>query len=113
MKKLILFLMFLCACARNPATGKREIVLVSESQEIAMGQESDVQAKEEYGVVDNAALQSYVQTMGRKLVAVSHRPNGRPCKGRGMRALKQAQRGSAAHLQRRSGRDVAVLEGRS
>jgi predicted Zn-dependent protease len=75
MKKLILVLMFLCSCARNPATGKREIVLISESQEIAMGQESDVQAKEEYGVVDNAALQSYVQTMGRKLVAVSHRPN--------------------------------------
>lgn len=39
-----------------------------------MGQQSDVQAREEYGVVDNTALQSYVQTMGRKLVAVSHRP---------------------------------------
>jgi predicted Zn-dependent protease len=75
MKKLILFLMLLTACARNPATGRREIVLVSESQEIAMGQESDVQAREEYGVVDNAALQAYVQAMGRKLVAVSHRPN--------------------------------------
>lgn len=75
MKKFILFLLLLSACARNPATGKREIVLVSESQEIAMGQQADIQAREEYGVVDNTALQTYVQTMGRKLVAVSHRPN--------------------------------------
>ena len=40
-----------------------------------MGQQADVQTREEYGVVDNAALQNYVQTMGRKLAAVSHRPN--------------------------------------
>jgi len=37
--------------------------------------QADVQTREEYGVVDNAALQNYVQTMGRKLAAVSHRPN--------------------------------------
>src|SRR5439155_13593299 len=74
-KKLILCLLLLSACVRNPATGKREIVLVSESQEIAMGQQSDIQTREEYGVVDNAALQAYVQAMGKKLVAVSHRPN--------------------------------------
>jgi predicted Zn-dependent protease len=75
MKKLIVSLLLLSACARNPATGKREIVLVSESQEVAMGQQADVQTRKEYGVVDNAALQNYVQTMGRKLAAVSHRPN--------------------------------------
>lgn len=67
----------LCAsgCVKNPVTGKREIVLVSESQEIAMGQQSDPQVREEYGIVDDAKLQTYVQTMGKKLVAVSHRPN--------------------------------------
>src|SRR5262245_784488 len=75
MKKFILLVVLLSACARNPATCKREIVLVSESQEIAMGQQADAQTREEYGVVDNAALQNYVQAMGRKLVAVSHRPN--------------------------------------
>src|SRR2546422_1816728 len=81
MKKLILSLLVICMtaaatdCARNPVTGKRQIVLVSESQEIAMGQQSDPQVREEYGIVDNAALQAYVQSLGRKLVAVSHRPN--------------------------------------
>src|SRR6266550_2952661 len=45
MKKLILSLLVVCVaaavtdCARNPVTGRREIVLVSESQEIAMGHE--------------------------------------------------------------------------
>src|SRR5438034_2746379 len=81
MKKRILstlmvsFALVFTGCARNPVTGKRQIVLVSESQEIAMGQASDPQVRREYGVADTPALQSYVQTMGRKLVRVSHRPN--------------------------------------
>src|SRR2546425_11902803 len=81
MKKLILFALFLgvsgipLGCARNPVTGRREIVLVSESQEIAIGQQSDPQVREQYGVVENVALQAYVQSLGRKLVSVSHRPN--------------------------------------
>jgi hypothetical protein len=40
MKKLILYLSVAAlsaACARNPVTGKREIVLVSENQEIGVG----------------------------------------------------------------------------
>ena len=77
-KKFILYCFFLTslmACAKNPVTGRREIVLISESQEIAMGQQSHEQVVQEYGVVDNAALQSYVQGIGRKLAAVSHRPN--------------------------------------
>src|SRR5947207_14924713 len=81
MKKLILYVYFAAlmsaplGCVRNPVTGKRQIVLVSESEEIAMGQQSDPQVRQEYGVVENQALQNYVQAMGRKLVAVSHRPN--------------------------------------
>src|SRR5688572_13816524 len=77
MKKL-----FICAavfaalgCARNPVTGRREIVLVSEAEEIAMGQQSHGQVQEEYGFVDDSALQAYVQSVGRKLAGVSHRPN--------------------------------------
>ena len=66
MKKLILAVLTLgsvcipLSCARNPVTGKRQIVLVSESEEIALGQESDRQVRQEYGVVENQALQNYV-----------------------------------------------------
>jgi len=62
-------------CVRNPVTGRRQIVLVSETQEIAMGRESDPQVRQEYGIAEGAALQNYVETVGRKLVQVSHRPN--------------------------------------
>ena len=76
MKKLILciWIISLTGCARNPVTGKREIVLVSESQEIAMGAQSHQQVREEYGVVQSENLQRYLQTIGNKLAAVSHRP---------------------------------------
>jgi predicted Zn-dependent protease len=77
MKKLnlcLLVVVMLSGCAKNPVTGKRQIVLVSEGQEIAMGAQSDVQVRREYGVVENVALQQYVQSMGEGLAAVSHRP---------------------------------------
>src|SRR5215468_4799215 len=77
MKKLILcacFAALLTGCAKNPVTGKREIVLVSESQEIAMGAQSHEQVQREYGFVPDEKLQRYVQAMGNKLAAVSHRP---------------------------------------
>src|SRR5262245_33644625 len=77
MNKLFLAVILTVAfgCARNPVTGKREIVLVSESQEIAMGRDSHGQVREEYGFVDNQAVQNYVQAIGKRIAAVSHRPN--------------------------------------
>jgi predicted Zn-dependent protease len=62
-------------CVRNPATGKRQIVLVSEAEEISLGQKSDPQVRREYGVAAGARLQDYVEGLGHKLVRVSHRPN--------------------------------------
>src|SRR5215813_469446 len=81
MKKLILTIVAAgvfgipFGCVRNPVTGKRQIVLVSETQEIAMGRESDPQVRQEYGIAEGAALQNYVESIGRKLANVSHRPN--------------------------------------
>jgi predicted Zn-dependent protease len=62
-------------CVRNPATGKRQIVLVSEAEEISLGQKSDPQVRQEYGVAAGSRLQDYVEGLGHKLVRVSHRPN--------------------------------------
>ena len=42
--KLVVFsllLMILGSCARNPVTGKRELSLMSESQELALGKVKD------------------------------------------------------------------------
>jgi predicted Zn-dependent protease len=65
----------LAACATNPATGKKQISLMSEQQEIALGQQSDPEVKREMGVYNDARLQEYVQGIGMKLARASERPN--------------------------------------
>jgi predicted Zn-dependent protease len=65
----------LLACAVNPATGRRQLMLVSEDQEIAMGQESDPQIVATYGVYDDAKLAAYVDAVGQKMARLSDRPN--------------------------------------
>jgi predicted Zn-dependent protease len=64
----------LVACAVNPVTGGRDVVLLSEDQEIALGKQNDPKIRQQYGVYEDAALQAYVQRVGEKLAAQSHRP---------------------------------------
>jgi predicted Zn-dependent protease len=63
------------ACATNPATGKKEISLMSEQQEIATGQQMDGEVIKEMGVYDDAELQRYVSDLGLRLAKISPRPN--------------------------------------
>ncbi len=62
-------------CATNPVTGKSQISLVSESQEIQMGQEAAQQVQQSIGFYDDAAVQSYVSGIGMKMAKASERPN--------------------------------------
>jgi predicted Zn-dependent protease len=62
------------ACATNPATGKREISLMSEAQEIQIGQESDAQVKQQMGVYNDPELQRYISDIGSRLAKLSERP---------------------------------------
>lgn len=63
------------ACAVNPATGEREFMLVSESQEIQMGRDADPQVIAAYGLVDDPELQAYVSRIGQEMAAASERPD--------------------------------------
>jgi predicted Zn-dependent protease len=65
----------LTACATNPVTGKREISLISQDQEIQMGQQGAEQVAQEIGLINDQALQNYVQQVGAGLAAKSERPN--------------------------------------
>lgn len=67
-------LLGLAACAVNPATGRREFMLVTEGQEIQMGREADPQVSASYGLVDDPELQRYVSDLGLRLAALSERP---------------------------------------
>src|SRR5438477_10614207 len=63
------------ACAVNPATGSRQLMLISESQEIAMGRDYDKQVAASIGLYPDSGLQRYLQQFGGRLAATSERPN--------------------------------------
>jgi predicted Zn-dependent protease len=63
------------ACAVNPATGKKQLVLITERQEIEIGRETDKAISTEMGLYDDEALQAYVQDVGDRLAARSERPD--------------------------------------
>jgi predicted Zn-dependent protease len=62
-------------CARNPVTGKSELSLVSESQEIQMGQQASKEVAQTIGLYNDAKVQSYVADIGKRMAAESERPN--------------------------------------
>jgi len=64
-------------CVVNPVTGKNEISFVSPEQELQMGAQNYAPSQQQQGgqyVVD-PGLTAYVQKVGKKLAAVSDRPN--------------------------------------
>ena len=66
--------LLLPGCAVNPVTGKREVMLVSEGQELAMGKESDPAVVAQFGLYQDQKLQQYINTTGDKMGVISHRP---------------------------------------
>ena len=69
----LLALLCFLGCAKNPVTGKKDFMLMSESQEVAMGKESDPDIIRYFGLYENKALQQFINEKGQKMVAVSHR----------------------------------------
>lgn len=65
----------LTACATNPVTGRRELALMSEAQEIELGRQSDAEIRKTMGIYNDPELQRYVQTIGLRLAKSSERPN--------------------------------------
>ncbi len=63
------------ACTLNPATGRRQLSLIGEQQEIAMGLQYDKGVTAEFGLYPDEELQKYIQDIGHRLAAVSERPH--------------------------------------
>lgn len=72
---LVLVLLVMQGCATNPVTGKQDVVLMSEQQEIAMGQKYHKEIMKQYKRYDDPVLQNYVEKIGERLAAKSHREN--------------------------------------
>jgi predicted Zn-dependent protease len=65
----------LSGCATNPVTGESQLMLVSESEELAMDQSNAPhQFSADYGSVQIPAVNAYVDEVGQRVAAISHRP---------------------------------------
>lgn len=76
--KVVALFAILCmipSCAINPVTGKKQLMFMSEAQEIAMGAQYDPQVLATFGLYQDAALNAFVQKIGNEMGAISHRPN--------------------------------------
>jgi len=72
---IVSLLLGIYSCAVNPVTGKQELMLLSETDEIQLGRETDTQVVQEYGVYDDAKLTAYLNDICQRLGKSSHRPN--------------------------------------
>lgn len=68
-------LLLLQACAVNPVTGRRQLMLYSEQDEIAMGKQTHEQIQQQYGFYNDPQLNAYVIRIGETMTGQSHRPH--------------------------------------
>lgn len=60
-------------CAVNPVSGKKQFMLMSESQELALGKQSDPSIVSQFGVYQDDELQAFLNEKGQEMAAISHR----------------------------------------
>lgn len=72
---LLVGTMLTASCATNPVTGRRELSLISEPQEIQMGREASRGDLQRVGALDNPAVQALVRRIGAEMAAKSERPS--------------------------------------
>jgi predicted Zn-dependent protease len=59
----------------NPVSGGPELMLLSESDEIKLGKQTDAEVRKQYGVYEDQQLNAYLNGMCQRLAGLSHRPN--------------------------------------
>lgn len=65
----------LTGCAPNPVTGRAQLMLISEEDEIKLDRQfSPQQFSSDYGITLDAPLNQYITQVGRGLVPATHRP---------------------------------------
>ena len=65
---------WISSCAINPVTGRTQFMLLSDEDEVRMGQETDPQITAMYGVYDDVELVTYIDNLGQQMATISHRP---------------------------------------
>jgi len=73
--RVLVAVLVVCSCATNPATGRRQVILMSEADEIQLGKQSDAEVRKQMGLYGDAEIQRYVSRVGERLARAGHRPN--------------------------------------
>ena len=66
--------LLVAGCSTNPVTGRPELVSMSPAEEQTAGDKAHEALLEDYATYADEALQAYVDRVGQRLAAVSHRP---------------------------------------
>lgn len=72
---LLIITIMINDCAINPVTGKRQLMLMSESQEIALGQQYDPEVIATFGEYQDSDLHEFMQEKCSEMGKISHRPS--------------------------------------
>jgi predicted Zn-dependent protease len=68
-------LLWAASCAVNPVSGQRELMLLSEREEVRLGVQTDADVVQQFGIYDDQRLNAYVNGLGQRMGKVSHRPH--------------------------------------
>ncbi len=63
------------SCAVNPVTGKKQLMLMTEAQEISLGAQYDPTVISTFGLYQNDNLMALITEKGNEIRKISHRPN--------------------------------------
>lgn len=72
---IISLVLLIPSCAINPVTGKSEIMLMSEAQEISLGAQYDPSVISSFGIYEDETMLNFIEEKGIVMGKISHRPN--------------------------------------
>jgi predicted Zn-dependent protease len=68
------FLLVPLSCARNPVSGEKEFMLLSDEDETRLGMKADAEITRSFGLYEDARLTGYLDGICQRMAKLSHRP---------------------------------------
>ena len=62
------------SCAVNPVTGKKQLMFMSEAQEVQQGAQYDPQVVATFGEYQDSRIEAFIQARADEMGLISHRP---------------------------------------
>ena len=71
----VFVILLIPSCAVNPVTGKKQLMFMSEEQEIALGAQYDPSVVSTFGIYDHPRMLNLITEKGTEMGKISHRPH--------------------------------------